>query len=785
MRASSRPGALAQKARLGAEARCQAERVAETVVLEAAVVCEDAGAGASEDAGSGAGVAAPSVEQGSIVVEELKGTITVRLRTRAAPWIGTVARLCCTGSSYRICVPQPGSSMASWAVSEDICMNTEGMHSSRPSAKLQIPSDAPARQHGISASTPPPDEVLLTAEVERLSCFLARLREVQKQIKKLKRADPLPPSKRARADPSLPGLTRPSQTPARQASTQQRGGRLASGDTNASKFMAPSLMERKPGLGSGNGPSARKRGGRAIDVPAAAEQPAEPEPIESPAAPSPGGHMQPSSPIQLVCPPPLSPDESVARRSPPLPAAPAPDTALAAASSVVRPGASRGGLVNLGNTCYLNSVLQGLSGCDDFVARVAALSSRRREAGVQEEDGTENDAPLSMRLLPLLLPGRAALSSTLLRQLKRAVSQKRAAFEGAAQQDAHELLCELFGRIEAEAAAANADGGSVGVGCDAREGGIEVVDVEASPAAAATRAHACPVSHTFGFRLRTTLCCDACRHSSAAAEPFSHLSLSLPSDCDEPLPASSSRDVAPEAILQAHAVDDADAAAADDDADLVHVRKPSRPPRPPRPPRQRGRSLVAEAAWARTRSQHSDDEEANFAAAIAASLEPPPPPPLTTQRLLDKFFGEEAREWACGACGHSRAMARTALLDPPETLLLHLSRFEADQASGITHKRCDLVTLDALLRLRHAPPDGDGEGDGDGDGSARVTTFYLHAFVTHHGPKCYSGHYTCVERNGDGSWTEYDDARVTSLDGDPATLEEHMRGAYLLFYKRA
>ena len=55
--------------------------------------------------------------------------------------------------------------------------------------------------------------------------------------------------------------------------------------------------------------------------------------------------------------------------------------------------------------------------------------------------------------------------------------------------------------------------------------------------------------------------------------------------------------------------------------------------------------------------------------------------------------------------------------------------------------------------------------------------------MTHHGPRLFSGHYTCVERSG-GGWTEYDDARVTPLEHDPTAHEEHRVGAYLLFYER-
>ena len=165
------------------------------------------------------------------------------------------------------------------------------------------------------------------------------------------------------------------------------------------------------------------------------------------------------------------------------------------------------------------------------------------------------------------------------------------------------------------------------------------------------------------------------------------------------------------------------------------------------------------------------------------------------QQLLDLFLGEEVREWACSACGHGRAVARQRLLGPPEVLLLHLSRFEADQATGMSHKRSTPVSLDLALRLRHAPAAATAAAEGAPHEASPLeavpptavptaaSSYELRAIVSHHGPRCYSGHYTCVERGSEG-WVEYDDARVTPLGIDPTAHDEHSRGAYILFYQK-
>jgi len=181
------------------------------------------------------------------------------------------------------------------------------------------------------------------------------------------------------------------------------------------------------------------------------------------------------------------------------------------------------------------------------------------------------------------------------------------------------------------------------------------------------------------------------------------------------------------------------------------------------------------------------------------------------QELLDLFLGEEAREWVCSACGHGSAVARQRLLGAPEVLLLHLSRFEADPATGMAHKRHTPVALDLTLRLRHAPAAAAAAAAAErvppeaaspeavppapptaappsaaassAATSSAVSSYELRAVVSHLGQRCYHGHYKCVERDSEG-WLEYDDACVTPLGFDPTAHDEHSRGAYILFYQK-
>ena len=159
----------------------------------------------------------------------------------------------------------------------------------------------------------------------------------------------------------------------------------------------------------------------------------------------------------------------------------------------------------------------------------------------------------SAQLLPLLRPPPDGGVAAPLRAFKRVLGQRRPAFLGLQQHDAHELLCELFDGLDQEAKATERR----------RAGGKGKA---AAAAAAGKPPTASPVARAFGFELRTQLSCDACGHTSTPAdESCSHLSLTLPPPtADERPPPPLPR--APFASPASGKHDDAFSFPADDDA---------------------------------------------------------------------------------------------------------------------------------------------------------------------------------------------------------------------------
>ncbi|KAK9803846.1 hypothetical protein WJX73_007843 [Symbiochloris irregularis] len=114
----------------------------------------------------------------------------------------------------------------------------------------------------------------------------------------------------------------------------------------------------------------------------------------------------------------------------------------------------------------------------------------------------------------------------------------------------------------------------------------------------------------------------------------------------------------------------------------------------------------------------------------------------------------------------------------PRILVLHLKRFTVNLAGfAKLHKP---VHFDAILQLKRGWLSDGCQWAGRGTGKGKLPEYDLMATVSHHGRVLSSGHYTADVRQPDLQWLRFDDTQV-SLVPPNRVLDE--RSAYLLFYK--
>uniref|UniRef100_A0A8C7F0R9 Ubiquitin specific peptidase 38 n=1 Tax=Oncorhynchus kisutch TaxID=8019 RepID=A0A8C7F0R9_ONCKI len=343
------------------------------------------------------------------------------------------------------------------------------------------------------------------------------------------------------------------------------------------------------------------------------------------------------------------------------------------ASGLLRlPGKSetgKTGLINLGNTCYMNSIIQTLFSATDF---------RRLVLSLRLNDATANTL---MKKLQLLF--------TFLSHTQRAAYAPRVFFEASrppwfnagSQQDCSEYLRFLLDRLHEEektiqvlmsakpnvVSPGNGPSNDTGGETSAEDAGVSpVAPVEGKSEGNDERTL---IERMFGGRLSTGIRCMTCNSVSEKEEPFTDLSLAFcPSSTSSPL----------------------------------QTEGPSEEPRGPCQGAVNGGSEAPEIGPS-PKPVTASTTGVHF---VPGSSEPP----LSVPDLVDYFLAPEILDkenaYFCQKCGSlQRAERGMRVVVAPEYLILTLLRFSYDAKCHVRRKILDNVTIPPLMRLPvHAPP---------------------------------------------------------------------------------
>ncbi|XP_004439286.1 PREDICTED: ubiquitin carboxyl-terminal hydrolase 29 [Ceratotherium simum simum] len=183
------------------------------------------------------------------------------------------------------------------------------------------------------------------------------------------------------------------------------------------------------------------------------------------------------------------------------------------------------GFPNLGNTCYMNAILQSLfaipSFADDLLMQGVPWKKIPFRALVM----------LFSQLLVLKDVCNIRTKKELLVNIKSAISVVSETFSGNMQNDAHEFLGHCLDRLKEDMEKLNSTLRTE------RELGDENSSPHMYAGNAAAKVFVCPVVANFEFELQRSIICKGCGWVVLKAEPSNYLSINLPQET-KPLPFS-------------------------------------------------------------------------------------------------------------------------------------------------------------------------------------------------------------------------------------------------------
>ncbi|XP_039612422.1 ubiquitin carboxyl-terminal hydrolase 37 isoform X2 [Polypterus senegalus] len=184
-------------------------------------------------------------------------------------------------------------------------------------------------------------------------------------------------------------------------------------------------------------------------------------------------------------------------------------------SSLVQSQPQLQGFSNLGNTCYMNAILQSLFCLQSF-------SNDLLKQGIPWKRVPPNSL---LRRFSHLLAKKDLCSpdvkKELLKKVKSAISTTAERFSGYMQNDAHEFLSQCLDQLKEDVEKVNKS-------CKSDFQPVEEVQMGRPGEVAASRIYTCPVVANMEFEVQHNITCRVCGETVTKREQFNDLSIDLP-----------------------------------------------------------------------------------------------------------------------------------------------------------------------------------------------------------------------------------------------------------------
>lgn len=395
------------------------------------------------------------------------------------------------------------------------------------------------------------------------------------------------------------------------------------------------------------------------------------------------------------------------------------------------------GIRNLGNTCYMNSVLQCLSNIQRFTSSVGDPPSDRLK--LLDASGANGSGSHKRKLMQIANVTDNSKPEQLLETLRNTIYLlkksgksfiipeslftmigKNPRFRGYQQQDAHEFLRYVLDRLDKECSTNSINNNH---------------NQNTATKKSNSRSHSSIIGSIFGGILQNEVNCLECGFKSHKQDPFMDLSLDIP--------------------LQRNATTGTNL---------------------PGTNNEMGNSNDA------TPSSHNSDNS-NLSSCNSTTETANTTTTSDSCHLIDCLSSfielEELTETELYYCSHcqqkQKSTKRFWIRKLPDVLCLHLKRFRYNnflRTKIDDHIQFPMQELDMKRFVMANKHETRGSSSGP-------TTYDLVAFIEHHGSGLGSGHYTAYCRH-DGFWFHFDDSSVTACDESTVRKSK----AYILFYNR-